>query len=131
MNMNSRHPHHEHWLRGYTHFLLFFVIFSVVLTYSIVLGVAWGFVVAVFFNQVGLSDQGSATMKPDTIGLVLEASWLFITGLILHSLLAITHEKNSGFRLKYTIGTFFARTAALLLLITVGFIAFRPLLSHA
>lgn len=126
MNSKSRQPQHEQWIRGYTHFLLFFVIFSFVLTYSIVLGLVWGFIVAVIFGITGLADPGSAAHEPDTIGLAFEASWLFIAGLIAHSLLAITHERESGFRLKYSLRVFAARTVGLLLLITGGFIAFRP-----
>ncbi|CAB5138901.1 hypothetical protein D3OALGA1CA_3730 [Olavius algarvensis associated proteobacterium Delta 3] len=126
MNSNSRHPRHDNWLRGYTHFLLFFVIFSFVLTYCILLGVGWGSIVGAMSRHVWEVVQGGTSNAPATTVLITEAAWLAAFGLIVHSLVALSYDRDTGYRLKYTIRTFVLRTAGLLLLMAGGFVTIRP-----
>jgi len=126
MNFNSRHPRHNNWLRGYTHFLLFFVIFSFVLTYCILLGVGWGSIVGAMSHLVWKVVQGGTSNAPATTVLITEAAWLVAFLLIVHSLVALSYDRDTGYRLKYTIRAFVLRTAGLMLLMAVGFVTIRP-----
>jgi|GEM_PF-2861669 len=131
--MNLDHPYHqhEHWVRGYTHFLLFFVIFSLVLTYSIILGVGWGTLVAVVTQWGWDVFHGGTISAPAITVLISEAVRLFIAGLTLHSLAALTYDRDTGYRIRYPIGSFAGRTICLLVLMTGGFVAVRPFLGVA
>ena len=126
MNPDRNHSGQDHWIRGYTHFLLFFVIFSFILTYSIVLGVGWGAIVAMVAHRISVFIHNGATSAPALTVMITEAAWLFIAALMLKTLSAIAYDRETGYRLKSKAGVFAGRTVCLLLMITAGFVAIRP-----
>ena len=125
MSLNHNNAH-DRWVQGYSHFLLFFVIFSFILTYSIVLGVGWGAIVAMIAHRISVFLHAGATSAPTLTVMITEAAWLFIAALMVQALTAIAYDRETGYRLRSKAGIFAGRTVCLLLMITAGFVAIRP-----